>query len=216
VKVGEAGVSLIKSFEGFVGHPYRDEVGVWTIGYGHTEGVGPNSRHLTEPQASKLLKEDLDKRYAPYVNALGLPLTQNQFDALVSFVYNVGPGGIATSSHAGRALRALEWLSAADHLLDWDMAGGRVSEGLRRRRVAERALFLRQVNPLAGFLPNEQRWIAEYDRLRRSNSGPVRQRVLRRVMTEERKRIWVAAQGEGGWSTAHRLVRYRALLARTT
>jgi lysozyme len=216
VKVGEAGVALIKSFEGFVGHPYRDEVGVWTIGYGHTEGVGPNSQHLTEPQAAKLLKNDLDKRYAPFVSALRLPLTPNQFDALVSFVYNVGPGGIATSSHVGRALRARDWETAANHLLDWNKAEGRVSPGLVRRRVAERSLFLRQAQPLPDFLPNERRWITEYDLLRQSKTRPERQRVLRRVMTEQRKRIWIAAQGAGGWSASHRLVRYRALLARTT
>jgi len=216
MKVSPAGVRLVKSFEGFIGHPYRDAVGVWTIGYGHTEGVGPSSRPLSEAQASRLLKQDLDKHYAPPVNALRLPLSQHQFDALVSFVYNVGPGGVASDTGVGRALRARDWRAAADHLLDWDKAGGRVLEGLRRRRVSERALFLKQDDPLAGFTTGERRWIHEYDRLHHAHANPVRQRTLRRAMGEQRKRIWHAAQHTGGWAAANRRARYRALLARTT
>jgi lysozyme len=126
MNISPAGVTLIKEFEGFPngGRPYQDIVGVWTIGYGHIEGVGPHSPGLTEPQASDLLARDLDKKYGPAVNALGLPLTQHQFDALVSFVYNVGPGGVGADTHVGAALRSHNWQSAADHLLDWDKAGG--------------------------------------------------------------------------------------------
>lgn len=146
-KVGAKGVTLIKSFEGYVngGRPYLDTIAsppVWTIGYGHIEGVTANSKRLTEKQAADLLARDLDRKYAPYVAALKLPLTQDQFDALVSFVYNVGPGGIAASTKVGRALRARAWRTAADHLVDWDRAGGRVVPGLTRRRRAERNLFL--------------------------------------------------------------------------
>lgn len=146
-RVGAKGVTLIKSFEGFPygGRPYLDTVAsppVWTIGYGHIEGVGPHSKRLTEPQAADLLARDLDRKYAPYVAALGLPLTQDQFDALTSFVYNVGPGGIASTTRVGKALRAHRWHDAADHLLEWDKAGGVPVPGLTRRRKAERALFL--------------------------------------------------------------------------
>lgn len=140
-RVSADGVNLIKSFEGFVGHPYQDSVGVWTIGYGHTEGVCSSSPHVTEHQAASLLARDLDLKYAPYVAALRLPLNQHQFDALVSFVYNVGPGGIAASTRVGFYLRRRQWRHAADHLMDWDRAGGQVLEGLRRRRAAERTLF---------------------------------------------------------------------------
>lgn len=143
--VSPAGVALIKEFEGFPygGRPYRDAVGVWTIGYGHTEHVGPNSKPLSEREASALLLSDLNKEYAPYVRALKLPLNQNQFDALVSFVYNVGPGGVEPTTQVGKALRAHNWQSAADHLLDWDKAAGRTLAGLTRRRQAERKLFLK-------------------------------------------------------------------------
>jgi lysozyme len=141
-RIGPKGVALIKEFEGFVGHPYQDSVGVWTIGYGHTEGVNRHTKPITKAQATALLKKDLDKRYAPYVAALKLPLHQGMFDALVSFVYNLGPGAINSTTGVGRELRAHHWNKAADHMLEWDKAGGQVLEGLHRRRVAERHLFL--------------------------------------------------------------------------
>jgi lysozyme len=145
-RISKAGVDLIKEFEGFPNHgrPYLDPVGVWTIGYGHTENVGPNSKPLTEREASALLQRDLDAKYAPTVARLDLPLNQNQFDALVSFVYNLGPGAISARTRVGKALRRHDWKAAADHLLEWDRAGGRRLPGLSRRRQAERALFLRR------------------------------------------------------------------------
>lgn len=151
VEVSKNGVALIKRFEGFVGHIYRDSVGVPTVGYGHTENVHPGAvwlrgqqrpGYLTEHEASELLKYDLNKNYAPYVRQIGVHLNQNQFDALVSFVYNVGPGGVSSSTHVGRSLRAHDYHSAANALLEWDRAGGSVLEGLRIRREAERHLFL--------------------------------------------------------------------------
>jgi GH24 family phage-related lysozyme (muramidase) len=217
-QISNTGVSLIKGFEGFSSKPYQDSVGVWTIGYGHTEGVGPNSAHLTEPQASALLKRDLDNKYAPFVNALKLPLNQNQFDALVSFVYNVGPGGVVASTHIGQALRAHAWVAAANDLLEWDKAGGQTLLGLKRRREAERNLFLKAVANPPYFTANEKRWIAEYDKLHKANPTGPRQRALRRAMAADRKAIWVAAHvpGGGGWNKLNRLGRYNALKKRTS
>jgi lysozyme len=145
VEVNAAGVELIKEFEGFRSAPYQDSVGVWTIGYGHTAGVGPHSPDLTEAQAEKLLREDLDREYAPKVNALGLPLNQNQFDALVSFVYNLGPLYLEAGHTMGDALRAHNWTAAADSFTMYDEAGGHALPGLLRRREAEKALFLKPV-----------------------------------------------------------------------
>lgn len=212
MQVSNVGVTLIKGFEGFSSKPYQDSVGVWTIGYGHTEGVGPNSPHLTESQAAALLKRDLDTKYAPFVSALRLPLTQNQFDALVSFVYNVGPGGIAQNTGVGRALREHNWLGAANKLLEWDKAGGQTLLGLKRRREAERALFLKN----APYFPaDEARWEHEFDNL---HNNPARRRALIRVMTARRKLIWILAHtpGAGGWNKANRLQRYNALKRRTS
>jgi lysozyme len=222
MKVGPAGVALIKEFEGFPhgGKPYRDMVGVWTIGYGHTEGVSSSSAPLTQRQASELLRKDLDKKYAPAVVALKLPLSQHQFDALVSFVYNCGPGAVGSKMHIGRELRAQHWAAAADCLLEWDKAGGKSVLGLTRRRKAERAMFLAADDPLEGYTPAEQKWIREYDRLLREQHDPGRRGVLRRVMAEQRQKIWKAAQpkpkGDGnGWNQSHRRARYASLLART-
>lgn len=141
--VSQAGVDLVASFEGFRSAPYRDAVGVWTIGYGHTAGVGPNTPPWTQAQAKQALRSELDGRYADAVRALHLPLTQNQFDALTSFVYNVGPGYLGKGHTIGDALRARQWAKAADALLLYDVAGGQHLAGLTRRRQAERALFLK-------------------------------------------------------------------------
>jgi len=217
-KLSDAGAHLIESFEGFSSKPYwDDDGGVWTIGFGSTKGVRKDSPHITRQQAHDRLMREVDATYGAAINALGLPLSQPQFDALTSFVYNVGPGGVATSTGVGRALRARDWRTAADRLLDWDKAGGRRLLGLTRRRRAERALFLRTpaVDPLAGYRADEKRWIREYDELKRENRNERRREVLRSVMTTRRKAIWTAGE-KAGWDVAKRRQRYRSLLARTT
>lgn len=223
MKVGNAGVTLIKEFEGFPhgGRPYRDMVGVWTIGYGHTAGVGPGSKPLTEPQARELLRRDLDLHYGPAVDAIGVELAQHQFDAIVSFVYNCGPGAVSSKMSVGRALRARQWQAAADALLLWDKAGGRPVAGLTRRRKAERALFLAADDPLEGYSDSERAWIREYDALVRADKNPERRRALKAAMADQRQKIWRAARpkskgGDGhGWEFGHRRARYASLQART-
>jgi hypothetical protein len=153
-------------------------------------------------------------------------LNQHQFDALVSFVYNLGPGAIAPGTGIGRALRARAWRRAADEMLRWNRAGGRVLAGLTRRREAERALFLRPVDtdPLAGLTARERGWCEEYDRLRAAQRGgadteaDAQRRVqLRAAMRRRRKAIWHAAEAvSDGWERSARRARYRALRARTT
>lgn len=141
-RISNAGVDLIKSFEGYRGAPYQDPVGIWTIGYGHTAGVSAHSDHLTEPEAARLLASDLDSSYAPAVNALRLPLTQHMFDATVSFVYNLGVGMLEPIHTFGADLRAHRFNAAADSMLLYHMAGGVSLPGLVTRRAAERRLFL--------------------------------------------------------------------------
>ena len=222
MKLSDNGAKLIAEFEGFRSCPYRDAVGVWTIGYGSTRGVGPNTKCITRSQALDRMKREVDERYGKAVNDLKLPLNQNQFDALTSFVYNVGPGGVGSNTGVGRALRQRHWNQAANELLKWDKAGGRTLPGLTRRRKAERELFLRKpAFDWSGYTASEKRWIQEYDRLLKDRKDPDRRGVLRRVMTDQRKRIWRAAQpkskgGDGrGWSHANRQRRYNSLLART-
>lgn len=149
--VSAHGVAFIAGFEGYEGHVYNDGTGVMTVGYGHVENVPGNGwwvagqkqhNFLSQPEAMRLLKDDLNKHYVPYVKALFLPLSQNAFDGWVSFVYNVGPGGISNNSEVGRLLKGYHFAAATNAMLQWDHAGGQVLEGLRRRREAERHLIL--------------------------------------------------------------------------
>ena len=129
----QAGLQLIEAFEGLRLNSYQDSVGVWTIGYGHTQGVQP-SQTITQQQAQAFLQQDLGVAEAA-VNKLGLTLTDNQFAALVSFTFNLGAGNLNKLLSQGLA-------AAPDRILLFDHAGGRVLPGLTRRRQAERALFL--------------------------------------------------------------------------
>ncbi|NJO80723.1 MAG: lysozyme [Cyanobacteria bacterium RM1_2_2] len=136
------GLRLLKSFEGLELRAYQDAVGVWTIGYGTTSDVRPGMV-ITEAQAEALLKRDLNRFERAVIDLVKVPLTDDQFSALVSFVYNVGEGALSTSTLL-RLLNQRDYQGAADQLLRWDKAGGRTLAGLTRRRRAERALFLGQ------------------------------------------------------------------------
>jgi lysozyme len=142
-RISDRGVEFIAGFEGFVPHPYRDAVGVWTIGFGHTAGVSSRSKNLTRHEALALLERDLNRTYSPPVRRLSMPLTQDSFDALVSVVYNLGPGVIGRGHTLGDALAHHDFHGAADAILLYDKAGGHALAGLTRRRHAERALFLK-------------------------------------------------------------------------
>ena len=213
MKLSQRGAKLIESFEGFRSCPYRDAIGIWTVGYGSTKGVDSSTKCISQQAAEDRMMREVDATYGAAVNKIG-GLNQNQHDALVSFVYNVGPGGIAPSTGIGKALRAKQWNRAADELLKWDRAGGRSLPGLTRRRKAERALFLSKPEK-SGYTDSERRWMREYDQLLKAGKDKDRRRVLRRTMTDQRKRIWRAAQ-TSGWDKADRRARYRSLLARTT
>lgn len=136
--VSEKGLEFIARWEGCVLHAYDDGTGVWTIGIGHTGGVRPGQA-ITRVQALALLRRDASHA-VDAVHSLGLKLTQPEFDALVSFAFNCGPGaltgGVSKSLHAGNPQAAMGTLREYDH------AGGRVLAGLVRRRAAEAALFL--------------------------------------------------------------------------
>lgn len=129
----QAGLQLIESFEGLRLNSYQDSVGVWTIGYGHTQGVKAGQT-ITQQQAQAFLQQDLGVAEAA-VNGHNLTLTDNQFAALVSFTFNLGGGNLNKLLSQGLA-------AAPDRILLFDHAGGKVLPGLTRRRQAERALFL--------------------------------------------------------------------------
>lgn len=145
--VSKAGLALVAGFEGFRSCPYRDAVGVWTIGYGETRGIGSGSKCISRDTALGMLRKRLNNDYlAPVLRtarAARFPLTQNQADALASLVYNLGPGILSSGSTMGDAIRSKNRMRIADAFLVYDHAGGHVLPGLTRRRKAERALFLR-------------------------------------------------------------------------
>jgi lysozyme len=160
MKTSLNGRKLIESFEGLILQSYDDYNdhivnsgdtvhGVLTIGYGHTSVAGaPHvsiGDTITQSDADRILGEDL-KRVEDEVNRLvHVPLNQNQFDALVSFEFNTGALG---HSSALPLLNAGNYVEAADHLLLYNQAGGRVLAGLIRRRKAEHELFMSQVTLL--------------------------------------------------------------------
>lgn len=148
MRISEKGVALIKQFEGcrLTAYPDPGTGGApWTIGYGWTHPVDgkPVKRGMTIDQATaeRLLKTGLVSYENDVSKLVKVNLTQGQFDALVSFTYNLGARSLSTSTLL-RKLNAGDIKGAADEFLRWNKAGGKVLNGLTRRREAERALFL--------------------------------------------------------------------------
>lgn len=141
--VNEAGLRLIKSFESCRLTSYADVGGKPTIGWGHTHGV-LLGQHICQDQADSFLLEDLALAEADVQTLIKVPLTDNQFSALVSLRFNCGRAPLTTT--LGQALNRGAYGGAADMFLRWDMVGPNVVPGLADRRAAERALFLRPDN----------------------------------------------------------------------
>lgn len=139
MKTSSAGIALIKGFESCRLTAYPDIAGVWTIGWGHTADV-KEGMTIAQSEADALLLADL-ARFEDCVNdAVAVPLTQNQFDALVSFTFNVGCAAFRNSTLL-RLLNTGDSSGAALQFGEWVHAGGHISLGLQFRRQAETALF---------------------------------------------------------------------------
>lgn len=136
---GDKGIALIKHFEGFRSKAYLCPAGVWTIGYGTTSGVR-KGQVISESQAESFLKADLAKFEAAVNKSVKVLLTQNQFDALVAFTYNVGAGAFAGSTLL-RQINAGAFGKARENFMKWVKGGGKTLPGLVRRRSAEADLF---------------------------------------------------------------------------
>lgn len=140
MKISEHGLNLIKHLEGLCLQAYQCSAGVWTIGYGHTRGVRPGDI-IDEAQACIFLRQDVAASESTVMRFVTAALNQHQFDALVSFVFNLGSGNFAASTLL-KKLNAGDYAGAADELLRRIHAGGKSLPGLARRREAERTLFL--------------------------------------------------------------------------
>lgn len=146
-KIGQAGLKLIMEFEGCRLTAYQCSAGVWTIGYGHTAGVYKGMK-ITQAQADAFLKQDIAK-FEKYINNPSyVPFTeqlnQNQFDALVSFAFNLGQGNVKKLC-VGRNINQIP-----SAMQQYCKAAGKTLPGLQRRRKAEAALYNKKAESCTG------------------------------------------------------------------
>jgi lysozyme len=134
------GLALTQQFEGCRLTAYQDQVGVWTIGYGHTGADVAAGLTITQDQAIALLASDVAASAAFVNQAVTVPLQQHEFDALVDFVFNLGRAAFAGSTLL-KQLNTGNFDAAAGQFALWDHAGGKVVAGLLRRRQAETVMF---------------------------------------------------------------------------
>ena len=158
MKLSRNGLAQIKKHEGVKLESYRDPVGIWTIGMGHTSMAGPphvvGGMKITLAEANTIFRRDVQKFADGVAVLIHVPLTQGQADALVSLAYNIGLGAFKNSTLL-RRLNARDYEGAAREFPRWRKAGGRVLNGLVARRAAEKALFLSNTSLLEDRQPRE-------------------------------------------------------------
>lgn len=148
MKISDAGLDLIKQHEGCVLEAYQDSVEVWTIGVGHTLGVKMGDK-ITQQEADDFLRADCYVAETCVNTAVRVPLTQNEFDALVSLVFNIGCRAFRDSTLL-KLLNQSDYDGAEQQFLRWDKAGGQTLSGLTKRRKAESELFASAGNNMGG------------------------------------------------------------------
>ena len=144
MKINDAGIRLLKEFEGCKLTSYKDSVGIWTIGYGLTSAAHivdvKQGMTITQAQAEQYLRQALGQYEEAVHKGTTHEPNPNQNAAMVSLCYNIGPGNFAKSSVL-REFNAKNFSKAAAAFLSWNKAGGKVLVGLSRRRQAEKKLF---------------------------------------------------------------------------
>jgi len=140
MKSSPVAAELIKKIEGLSLIPYKCPGGVLTIGYGHTKTTKPGMK-ITAKEADALLADDIKECEESISKLVVVPITQNNFDALVDFVFNLGESNFKKSTLLKR-INAKRFYEAADEFLKWNDINGKPSIGLTNRRAAERNLFL--------------------------------------------------------------------------
>jgi len=142
MNISAEGLSLIKKFEGCELKAYRCAANVLTIGYGSTKGV-TEDMEITQEEAESLLQEEMHE-YEGYINDMvKVPLEQHQFDAMVSWVFNLGSGNLSSSTLL-KKLNNSEYDEVPAQIRRWNKAGGKVLDGLIRRREAEAKMFMNE------------------------------------------------------------------------
>ncbi len=145
MNISDKGLAFIRAQEGLRLVPYQDQVGIWTVGYGHARWTGGP---ITQEQAESMLQDDLRPCLACIAQRVTVPITQPMVDALCSLIFNCGPGALVNSD-LGRNLNAGNYQEAGDGFLDWchGIVNGVkvVLPVLEARRAAERTMFLSQL-----------------------------------------------------------------------
>ena len=162
MKISQAGLGLIKRFEGCELEAYQDAVGIWTIGYGHTGPDVHEGLKITQAQADAILAKDVERFASGVAANVRVALTQSEFDALVSFAFNVGLTAFRTSTLLKLLNDNSDRSVVATQFLRWNKAGDKVLEGLTKRRNAEKELFLSKApHPLLGhsILAKQDTWL---------------------------------------------------------
>jgi len=146
MKVSDKCINMIKHHEGFVRKPYQDPIGLWTVGVGHLIGDGKKlpkewNKEFTDEEVDNILCEDLERFEIGIQRLTKVSLTQSQFDALVSFSFNVGLGNFQSSTLRSKLNRG-DYEGASNEFPKWRKAGGKILKGLVKRRADEKNLFL--------------------------------------------------------------------------
>lgn len=146
ITIPDQAVALIRTFEGFRSTAYKCPAGVWTIGYGTTRinrKAVKQGMTCTEAEAEQYMRSDLQPFAASIKTLVKVPLNENQFAALLSFVYNIGPAAFGSSTML-KKINAGDWLGARNEFFRWIRAAGQTLQGLVKRRAAEAELFARE------------------------------------------------------------------------
>ena len=139
MNISQEGIALIKKFEGCELEAYQDSVGVWTIGYGHTKTVHEGMT-ITQEEADNLLNLDI-REFEKYVQSIvKVPLKQHQFDALVSWTFNLGPYNLMNSTLL-KELNSSNYSKVPSEIKRWNKSNNKVLDGLVKRREAEAKMF---------------------------------------------------------------------------
>lgn len=142
MKTSEKGINFIKSFEAFKERPYLCPAGVWTIGYGHVIGQNEHFDEISENYAHSMLAYDLKFAESAVSRNIDIELSQNEFDALVSFAFNLGSGALQRSTLRQKINYGIAGEDIYKEFMKWVYAAGRKLVGLVRRRSAEAEMYL--------------------------------------------------------------------------
>ena len=140
MKISQKGIDLIKEFEGCKLQAYLCPAGVWTVGVGHTKGV-KKGMVITQQQAETFLKDDI-KLVETLLNGMGINYTQNQFDSLTSWIFNLGQGNFKSSTMYKYIVARKTDLEITDQMVKWHNANGKPLLALKKRRCKEANVFL--------------------------------------------------------------------------